>query len=85
MKKLRRKESTIIYRKGIIAIIERLNNDRNGNPKYQVQFINENQLSESQVAHHTSYNNQYYTTTSYNIELDVYNYIDNNIINNIEY
>ena len=31
MRKLRR-SSNIIYRKGIIAIIERLNNDKNGNP-----------------------------------------------------
>lgn len=83
MRKLKR-NSTIIYRKGIIAIIERLNNDRNGNPKYLVQFINENELSEAQTAHQTTYNNQYYTTVSYNIELDVYNYIDNNIINNFQ-
>lgn len=83
MRKLKR-NSTIIYRKGIIAIIERLNNDRNGNPKYLVQFINENELSEAQTAHQTAYNNQYYTTVSYNIELDVYNYIDNNIINNFQ-
>ena len=84
MRKLK-KESTIIYRKGIIAIIERLNNDRNGNPKYQVQFINENELTEAQTVHQTSYNNQYYTLISYNIELDVLNYIDNNIINNFQY
>lgn len=81
MRKLKR-ESNVIYRKGIIAIIERLNNDRNGNPKYLVQFINENELSTAQTAHQTTYNNQYFTTTSYNIELDVFNYIDNNIINN---
>ena len=84
MRKLKR-ESTILYRKGIIAIIERLKNDNNGNPKFQVQFINENELSQTQTAHQTTYNNQYYTTTSYNIELDVYNYIDNNIISNLEY
>lgn len=84
MRKLKR-ESTIIYRKGIIAIIERLKNDNNGNPKFQVQFINENQLTEAQTQHQTSYNNQYYTLTSYNIESDIYNYIDNNIINNLKY
>lgn len=83
MRKLKR-NSNVIYRKGIIAIIERLNNDRNGNPKYLVQFINENELTEVQTAHQTAYNNQYYTTTSYNIELDVYNYIDNNIISNFQ-
>ena len=81
MRKLKR-NSNVIYRKGIIAIIERLKNDANGNPKYLVQFINENELSETQTAHQTAYNNQYFTTTSYNIELDVFNYIDNNIINN---
>ena len=81
MRQLKR-NSTIIYRKGIIAIIERLNNDKNGNPKFLVQFINENELSETQTAHQTAYNNQYFTTTSYNVELDVFNYIDNNIINN---
>lgn len=79
-----KREANVIYRKGIIAIIERLNNDRNGNPKYLIQFINENELSEAQTAHQTAYNNQYYTTTSYNIELDVYNYIDNNIIHNFQ-
>ena len=84
MRKLKR-ESKIIYRKGIIAIIERLNNDKNGNPKFQIQFINENELTKAQTAHQTSYNNQYYTMTSYNIDLDIYNYIDNNIINNLEY
>lgn len=84
MRKLKR-ESTIIYRKGIIAIIERLKNDNNGNPKFQVQFINENQLTKAQTQHQTSYNNQYYTLTSYNIESDIYNYIDNNFINNFEY
>ncbi len=81
MRKLKR-ESHVIYRKGIIAIIERLKNDVNGNPKYLVQFVNENELSETQTAHQTAYNNQYFTITSYNIELDVFNYIDNNIINN---
>ena len=81
MRKLKR-ESKVIYRKGIIAIIERLKNDNNGNPKFQVQFINENELSEAQTNHDTTYNNQYYTLTSYNIDLDVINHIDNNIINN---
>lgn len=81
MRKLK-KESRIIYRKGIIAIIERIRNDNNGNPKFQVQFINENELTEQQTAHQTTYNNQYYNIVSYNIELDVFNYIDNNIINN---
>lgn len=84
MRKLKR-ESNVIYRKGIIAIIERLKNDVNGNPKYQVQFINGNELSEAQTAHQTTFNNQYYTLTSYNIELDIYNYIDNNIISNLQY
>lgn len=83
MRRLKR-ESKIIYRKGIIAIIERLKNDVNGNPKFQVQFINENELSEAQTYHDTTYNNQYYTLTSYNIDLDIINYIDNNIINNME-
>jgi len=83
MRKLKR-ESKVIYRKGIIAIIERLKNDVNGNPKFQVQFINENELSEIQTNHNTTYNNQYYTLTSYNIDLDIINYIDNNIINNME-
>lgn len=83
MRKLKR-ESKIIYRKGIIAIIERLKNDINGNPKFQVQFINEYELSEAQSNHDTTYNNQYYTLTSYNIDLDIINYIDNNIINNME-
>lgn len=81
MRKLKR-ESHIIYRKGIIAIIERLKNDTNGNPKFLVQFINKNELSETQTAHETTYNSQYFTTASYNIELDIFNYIDNNIINN---
>ena len=83
MRRLKR-ESKVIYRKGIIAIIERLKNDINGNPKFQVQFINENELSETQTNHNTTYNNQYYTLTSYNVDLDVINYIDNNIINNME-
>ena len=81
MRKLKR-NSNVIYRKGIIAIIERIKNDVNGNPKYLIQFINENELSEAQTAHQTTCNNQYFTLTSYNIELDVFNYIDNNIINN---
>lgn len=84
MRKLKR-ESMIIYRKGIVAIIERLKNDNNGNPKFQIQFINKNELTTAQTAHNTTYNNQYYTTTSYNIKSDVYNYIDNNIIHNLEY
>ena len=83
MRKLKR-NSNIIYRKGIIAIIERVKNDNNGNPKFLVQFINENELTTAQTAHQTTYNNQYYYITSYNIELDVFNYIDNNIINNYQ-
>lgn len=84
MRKLKR-ESNVIYRKGIIAIIERVKNDSNGNPKYLIQFINENELSQAQTVHQTTYNNQYYSLTSYNIELDIFNYIDDNIINNFEY
>lgn len=84
MRKLKR-NSTLLYRKGIIAIIERIKNDINGNPKFQIQFINENELTEAQTAHQTATNKQYYTLTSYNIELDVINYIDNNIISNLEY
>lgn len=83
MKKLKR-ESKVIYRKGVIAIIERVKNDLYGNPKFQVQFINENELSKAQTNHNTTYNNQYYTLTSYNVDLDVIYYIDNNIIHNME-
>jgi len=83
MRKLK-KESNIIYRKGIIAIIERIKNDNNGNPRYQVQFINENELTKQQTSHQTTFNNQYYNIVSYNIELDIENCIDNNIINNYE-
>ena len=83
MRRLKR-NSNVFYRKGIIAIIERVNNDRNGNPKFLVQFINKNELSEAKTAHQTTYNNQYYYMTSYNIELDVFDYIDNNIISNME-
>ena len=79
-----KKESNIIYRKGIIAIIERIKNDNNGNPRFQVQFINENELTQQQTSHQTTYNNQYYNIISYNIELDVENFIDNNIINNFQ-
>lgn len=85
MRRLKNRNSTIIYKKGIIAIIERLKNDVNGNPKFQIQFINENELTENQVVHQTTSNNQYYTLTSYNIELDVFNYIDNNLISNVDY
>ena len=77
-----KKESKIIYRKGILAIIERIKNDNNGNPKFLIQFINKNDLVESQSLHATTYNNQYYTLTSYNIDLDIVNYIDTNIIKN---
>ena len=45
MRKLK-KESKIIEYKGIIAIIERINNDRNGNPRYQVQLLNIKQVIE---------------------------------------
>jgi hypothetical protein len=83
MRKLKR-ESNIIYRKGIIAIIERIKNDNNGNPRYQVQFINENELTQQQTSHQTTCNNQYYSIVSYNVELDVENFIDNNIIENYQ-
>lgn len=83
MRKLK-KESTIIFRKGIIATIERVKNDNNGNPKYNIHLINTNELTEQQTSHQTTYNNQYYTCVSYNIELDIQNYIDNNIINNFQ-
>lgn len=79
-----RKESKILKVNGIIAIIERLKNDKNGNPKFQVQFINTNDFWNSLEYHNTVNNNQYYTVTSYNIDLDVTNYIKNNIINNWE-
>lgn len=77
MKKLKN-ESKIMDYKGILAIIERVNNDRNGNPKFKIQFINKKDLIENT----TNYNNQYYNIISYNIDLDVKNYIDNNIIKN---
>lgn len=80
MRKLKN-ESKILKYNGIIAIIERVNNDRNGNPKFKIQFINEREL----IEHTTILNNQYYNIVSYNIDFDVKNYIDNNIINNIEY
>lgn len=83
MRKLKR-ESSIIYRKGVIAIIERVKNDNNGNPKFQVQFINENELAKQQTSHQTTLNNQYYSFISYNIELDVEKFIDNNIIENYQ-
>ena len=79
-----RKESKILKVDGIIAIIERLKNDKNGNPKFQVQFINTNDFGNFLEYHNTVSNNQYYTLTSYNIDLDVTNYIKNNIINNWE-
>lgn len=79
-----RKESKILKVNGIIAIIERLKNDKNGNPKFQVQFINTNVFGNSLEYHNTVSNNQYYTLTSYNIDLDVTNYIKNNVINNWE-
>lgn len=79
-----KKESKILRVNGIIAIIERLKNDRNGNPKFQIQFINTNELGNALEYHNTVNNNQYYTITSYNIDLDVTNYIKNNIINNWE-
>lgn len=77
MRKLKN-ESKILNYKGIIAIIERVNNDKNGNPKYKIQFINQNELIENT----TILNNQYFNIISYNIDFDVKNYIDNNIINN---
>lgn len=77
MRKLKN-ESKIMNYKGILAIIERVNNDRNGNPKFKVQFINQNEL----IKDTTNYNNQYFNIISYNIDLDVKNYIDNNQISN---
>lgn len=78
MRKLRN-ESKILNYKGIIAVIERVNNDANGNPKFKIQFINTTELLENT----TVLNNQYYNIVSYNIDFDVKNYIDNNIINNL--
>lgn len=79
MRKLRN-ESKIMEYKGVIAIIERVNNDRNGNPKFKVQFINKSELKENT----TILNNRYFNIISYNIDFDVKNYIDNNNINNLE-
>lgn len=84
MRKLK-KESKIIKHNGIIAIIERKNNDKNGNPKYQVQLIDIESV-ENVVKNENSiafYNNQYYNITSYNIEQDIKNIIDNNEIDNL--
>lgn len=78
MRKLKN-ESKILNYKGILTIIERVNNDKNGNPKYKIQFINQNELIENT----TVLNNQYFNIISYNIDFDVKNYIDNNIINNL--
>lgn len=84
MRKLK-KESKIIKYNGIIAIIERINNDMYGNPKYQIQLINIESV-ESIVKNENSisfFNNQYYNITSYNIEKDIKNIIDNNEIDNL--
>ena len=84
MRKLK-KESKIIKHNGIIAIIERIKNDRNGNPKYQVQLLNIESV-ESVVKNDNSisfFNNQYYNITSYNVEEDIKNIIDNNEIDNL--
>lgn len=81
----KKKESKIILRKGILAIIERLTNDKDGNPRYQVQFINTKEIKKYNKPgneHYTISNNQYYTIKSYNIDFDVCNFIDNNIILN---
>ena len=84
MRKLK-KESKIIRYNGIMAIIERINNDKNGNPKYQVQLINIESV-ENIVKNENNisfFNNQYYNITSYNIEEDIKNIIDNNEIDNL--
>ena len=84
MRKLK-KQSKIIKHNGIIAIIERINNDKNGNPKYQVQLINIESI-ENIVKNENNisfFNNQYYNITSYNIEEDIKNIIDNNEIDNL--
>lgn len=84
MRKLK-KESKIIRYNGVIAIIERKNNDTNGNPKYQIQLINIESI-ENIVKNENNisfFNNQYYNITSYNIEQDIKNIIDNNEIDNL--
>ena len=84
MRKLK-KESKIIKYNGVIAIIERKNNVRNGNPKYQIQLLNMESV-ESVVKNENSisfYNNQYYNITSYTIEQDIKYIIDNNEIDNL--
>lgn len=84
MRKLK-KESKIIRYNGIMAIIERINNDKNGNPKYQVQLINIESV-ENIVKNENNisfFNNQYYNITSYSIEEDIKNIIDNNEIDNL--
>lgn len=78
MRKLKN-ESKIMKYKGILAIIERVNNDANENPKFKVQFVNLTELCKNPIL----YNNQYYNMISYNINDDVKDYIDNNIINNL--
>lgn len=90
MRKLK-KESKIIEYKGIIAIIERINNDRNGNPRYQVQLLNIKQVIEDtksnkyfDIENVSFYNNQYYNFTSYDIIKEIKNIIDNQTINNID-
>ena len=90
MRKLK-KESKIIEYKGIIAIIERINNDRNGNPRYQVQLLNIKQVIEDtksnkyfDIENVSFYNNQYYNFTSYDIVKEIKNIIDNQTINNID-
>ena len=75
MRKLK-KESKIIRYNGVIAIIERKNNDKNGNPKYQIQLINIESV-ENIVKNENNisfFNNQYYNITSYNIEQDIKKY-----------
>lgn len=70
------KESKILKVNETIAIIERLKNDKNGNPVFQVQFINLNTLNDgTQSLYNTTYNNEYFRIVSYNIELDVQNII----------
>ena len=84
MRKLK-KESKIIRYNGVIAIIERINNDKNGNPKYQIQLINIESI-ENIVKNENNisfFNNQYYNITSYDIEEDIKNIIDNNEIDNL--
>lgn len=84
MRKLK-KESKIIRYNGVIAIIERKNNDKNGNPKYQIQLINIESI-ENIVKNENNisfFNNQYYNITSYNIEQDIKHMIDNNEIDNL--